>query len=75
MSTKILDVSPGNGSRYLIVYGTTDEGEPFVALPGFHTAAICTPYPVEHTYLAQKLRISEPDALAVFDAIRDDAGA
>lgn len=70
MTATVFTVEPGNGTRYVIVHGTDNNGNPFVALPDFGTAATCTPYPAEHMYLAEKLRISEADALQVFRALR-----
>lgn len=62
---------PGNGTRYMIIWGAVD-GVPFIALPDFGRAAVAAHRPVEHTYLASKLSISEPDALAVFEFLRDN---
>jgi hypothetical protein len=59
---------PGNGTRYLIVYGRD-----FVALPEFRAAAAMTPWPAEAGYFEQKLGLSRPDAEAVFKALRDAA--
>jgi hypothetical protein len=62
-----LVVEPGNGSRYFIVYGSD-----FVALPDFGVCATMTPHPVEHTYIATKLRLNDLDARIVFAALNPD---
>jgi len=52
------------GTRYNIVYGTD-----FVALPDFGVAARMDPHPTEFSYIATKLRLSETDAKAVWNAL------
>jgi hypothetical protein len=69
-TTTVVTVEPGNGSRYVVVVGTTDQGEPFVAVPSHQTAAIMGTYPVESGYVAEKLRLPQADAEAVFAVLR-----
>lgn len=71
MKTIHSTILESNGFKYHVVWGTLEDGQPFVAVPGLKAAAIMTPYPVEHGYIMEKLGISEPDALAVLNAIHD----
>lgn len=64
--------TPGNGTRYAIVFGTIPGGDPFVALPDFGVAATMSTHPAEWGYVAEKLHLSEPDAREVFAALRAD---
>jgi hypothetical protein len=68
-TASVMIVTPGNGTRYLIVHGTDNNGTPFVCLPDFGVAATMTPHPVEWTYVSEKLKLSELDARAVFNAL------
>jgi len=60
---------PGNGARYSLVWGTTDNGVPFVAWPDRGVAATMSIHPVEHRYIMEKLGVSEPDAKAILDIL------
>lgn len=62
---------PGNGTRYMIVWGVVDD-EPYIAIPNFSRASVMAHLPVEHTYIMEKLKISEPDALAILDFMREE---
>ena len=47
-------------------------GHDFVALPTFGVAAMMDPHPVEWSYIASKLRLSETDAKAVWNALNPE---
>lgn len=68
-TARTIVAQPGNGTRYLIVFGRD-----FVALPDFGTAATMTPFPAEAGYIAEKLGLNKTDAQAVFDALRSAVG-
>lgn len=51
-------------TRYRIIFGAD-----FVALPDFGVAARMDPHPVEFSYVMSKLRLSETDAKAVWNAL------
>ena len=69
-TTYLRVVEPGNATRYFIVAGVTEAGEPYVALPDFRVAAILQwQWHVHPSYAAEKLDLAEGDAVAVADAL------
>jgi hypothetical protein len=64
---------PGNGYRYAVVCGEipleNGGSQPFVALPDYGVSATMTTRPAEWGYVADKLRLNETDARAVFECL------
>jgi hypothetical protein len=63
-STVSVTITTTRSTRYAIVHGSD-----FVALPDFGVAARMDPHPSEFSYVASKLRLSETDAKAVWNAL------
>jgi hypothetical protein len=65
-------VEPGNGSRYWIIAGKSEDGVPFVALPDYGKSATMA-YSGYTTvdYVIEKLRLTIPDAEAVTQILNE----
>ena len=67
---------PGNGTSYWIVYGTDENGTPFVALPDFRTAATMAWASYMHpSYAGEKLGLGYADAGAVAEFLNSVNGS
>lgn len=59
---------PGNGTRFVVVWGYVGE-QPFVAIPNLGRTAEMGLRPVEWRYVAKKLSLGESDAKAVWNLL------